>query len=116
MRYLLVAAALAGTLGASMTAQAQTTIIEQRTVGVAPGEVLIGEEAIPRFRRYVVEERIPSYAVEGPIAVGTVLPDNGVTYYDVPQTYGATPYRYTVVNQRAVLVDPRSRRIMQVVD
>ena len=30
--------------------------------------------------------------------VGAVLPETGVTYYDVPQRFGATPYRYTVVN------------------
>ena len=47
---------------------------------------------------------------------GTVLPDVGVTYYDVPQQYSATPYRYTVVNDRTVLVNPRTRRIMQVVE
>jgi Protein of unknown function (DUF1236) len=27
-----------------------------------------------------------------------------------------TPYRYTVVNGQTVLVEPRSRRIVQVVD
>ena len=58
----------------------------------------------------------PSYAIEGPVRVGTILPDSGVTYYDVPQQYGATSYRYTVVNERPSLVDPRSRRIMQVID
>jgi len=45
-----------------------------------------------------------------------VLPDEGVTTYDVPQTFGATPYRYTVVNGRTVLVEPRTRRIVQVID
>jgi hypothetical protein len=39
-----------------------------------------------------------------------------VTYYDVPQTFGVTTYRYTVVNGRTVLVEPRSRRIVQVVE
>jgi len=34
----------------------------------------------------------------------------------VPQSFGATPYRYTVVNGQTVLVEPRSRRIVQVVD
>ena len=33
----------------------------------------------------------------------------------VPERFGATTYRYTIVNDRTVLVDPRSRRIMQVV-
>jgi hypothetical protein len=50
------------------------------------------------------------------VTVGGVLPDAGITYYDVPQTYGSTPYRYTVVNGQTVLVEPRSRRIVQVVE
>lgn len=48
--------------------------------------------------------------------VGTILPESGVTYYDVPQQYGATSYRYTVVNDRPILVEPRTRRVMQVID
>ena len=35
----------------------------------------------------------------------SVLPDAGVTYYDVPQRFGATPYRYTVINGATVLVE-----------
>jgi len=34
----------------------------------------------------------------------------------VPQTFGATPYRYTVVNGSTVLVEPRTRRIIQIID
>jgi hypothetical protein len=34
----------------------------------------------------------------------------------VPQSFGMTPYRYTVVNGQTILVEPRSRRIVQVVD
>jgi len=50
------------------------------------------------------------------VIVGAVKPEAGVTYYDVPQTFGASSYRYTVVNGQTVLVEPRSRRIVQVVD
>ena len=50
------------------------------------------------------------------VVIGGVLPEAGITYYDVPQTYGSTPYRYTVVNGQTVLVEPRSRRVVQVVD
>ena len=50
------------------------------------------------------------------MVVGGVLPEAGVTYYDVPQTFGVTPYRYTVVNGQTILVEPKSRRIVQVVD
>ncbi len=119
-RTIIALAVLTGVLGAPLAAQAQTTIIEERggTVGVAPPSVeyFIGETERPAFREYVVRERVPSYAVSVPVARGSVLPESGVTYYDVPQQYGATTYRYTVVNDRTVLVDPRSRRIMQVLD
>jgi hypothetical protein len=39
-----------------------------------------------------------------------------VTFYDVPQSFGETPYRFTVVNGETVLVEPRTRRIIQVID
>ena len=45
-----------------------------------------------------------------------VLPEEGVTYYDVPPEYGVRDYRYTVVNGRTVLVDPHTRRIVELVE
>ena len=70
----------------------------------------------PAFRQYIIRERVPNYTIPDRVIVGGVLPETGVTYYDVPQTFGVTPYRYTVVNGRTVLVEPRSRRIVQVVE
>ncbi len=43
------------------------------------------------------------------------MPASGVTLYEVPAEYGATQYRYTVVNNTPVLVEPGTRRIVQVV-
>jgi hypothetical protein len=48
--------------------------------------------------------------------VGAVLPDSGITYYDVPADYDVTGYRYTYVNDHAVLVDPQTRRVVQIID
>ena len=114
---ILAVAAVAGALAAPVAAQAQST------VGVVRGgSVVIGDsEGIavdqrPAFREYIVRERVPNYTIQDRVIVGGVLPETGVTTYDVPQTYGVTPYRYTVVNGQTVLVEPRSRRIMQVVD
>ena len=73
-------------------------------------------EQRPAFRQYVVQERVPAFTIPDRIAVGTTLPEAGVTYYDVPQRFGSTPFRYTVVNGATVLVEPRSRRIVQVID
>ena len=77
---------------------------------------LTGTEA-PRFHHYVVEEHVPSYAwAEHPrVVVGDVLPAEGVTLRPVPREYGVTNYQYTVVDNTPVLVDPATRRIVEVV-
>lgn len=88
------------------------------TIGGVVGGVtgILGVDQRPRFRSYVVEQRRPSYRYQGDVRVGAELPEAGVTYYDVPQEYGVREYRYTVVNDRPVLVDPRTRRIVQIVE
>ena len=70
----------------------------------------------PRFREYVVRERRPSYVYKEQVRVGTVLPKSGVTYYEVPTEYRAPGYRYTVINDRPVIVEPRTRRVVQIID
>jgi len=116
---ILAIAAIAGALGATAMAQAQTVV----TTGVVRGGVIVNDDVggiavdqRPAFREYIVRERVPNYIVQDRVIVGGVLPETGVTYYDVPQTFGVTPYRYTVVNGQTVLVEPRSRRIVQVVE
>jgi hypothetical protein len=116
---ILAIAAVAGAMAAPIAAQAQSTV----TTGVVrEGPVIINDDegiAVaqrPAFREYIVRERVPNYTVPDRVIVGGVLPEAGVTYYDVPQTFGATPYRYTVVNGQTVLVEPRTRRIVQVVE
>lgn len=121
MRNSILAAAVIAAAAVPLGAQAQQRIIVEDgvTTGLAGAPVgggFIAEEQRPRFRQYIIEEQVPSYMVDAPIAVGTVLPDAGVTYYDVPQRFGATTYRYTVVNDHSILVDPRTRRVMQVIE
>ena len=77
---------------------------------------ILGVDERPRFRSYVVEQRRPSYRYREDVRIGVVLPEQGVTYYEVPQEYGVRDYRYTVVNGRTVLVDPRTHRIVEVVE
>jgi hypothetical protein len=113
---ILALAALAAAIGSPVAAQAQTGI----TVGRAPVVVdegpAIAVEQRPAFRDYVVEQRVPAFHVPDRVVVGSTLPETGITYYDVPQRFGATTYRYTVVNGATVLVEPRSRRIVEVMD
>ena len=88
------------------------------TVGAVAGTIggILGVEDRPRFRGYVVHERHPSYRYDNDFRVGAMLPESGVTYYDVPADYHITGYRYAYVNDHAVLVDPRTHRIVQIID
>jgi len=88
------------------------------TIGGVVGGVtgILGIDQRPRFHSYVVEQRRPSYRYQGDVRVGAELPEVGVTYYEMPQEYGVREYRYTVVNDRTVLVDPRTHRIVEVVE
>ena len=111
-------AAMAGTIIVPVAAQAQSD-----TVGIVRGGTVVIDDSAgisvdqrPAFREYIVREQVPTYTIPDRVIVGGVLPESGITTYDVPQTFGATPYRYTVVNGQTVLVEPRTRRIVQVVE
>ena len=64
-------------------------------VGAATGTVggILGVDTRPRFREYAVRERRPSYTYREEVRVGTVLPEQGVTYYDAPPEYGLREHR-----------------------
>jgi hypothetical protein len=114
-------AAQGGAVGGAATGAVGGAIVGG-PIGAAVGGVggaivgaIIGDNT-PRFQTYVVQQRVPSYTYAEPVAVGTVLPEHGVTYREVPREFGETQYRYTVVNNRTVLVEPKTRRIVQVIN
>ena len=119
---ILAVAAIAAAVSAPIAARAQSDM----TVGVARGAPVVVDadadadgiavDQRPAFRQYIIREHVPEYTVPDRVVVGSVLPETGVTYYDVPQTFGMTPYRYTVVNGQTILVEPRTRRIVQVIE
>jgi hypothetical protein len=122
---LMGAPALAQSSGGGAAAGAATGAVGGAVVGGPVGAVVgagvgaiaggLAEQQQPRFRQYVVTQGRPSYRVQEEVRVGAVLPASGVTYYEVPAEYGVQNYRYTIVNDQVVLVDPGSRRIVQVV-
>jgi Protein of unknown function (DUF1236)/Glycine zipper len=118
-------AAQAQNQGAGAAAGATTGAVGGAVVGGPVGAVVgagvgaivggLAADQQPRFRQYVVTRNVPSYRYAEEVRVGAVLPQSGVTYYEVPAEYGVRDYRYTVVNDRVVLVDPRSHRVIQVI-
>ena len=83
-------------------------------VGTANG--ILGVDRRERFRIYALGENRPSIALAGPVRVGAVLPEDGVVYYDVPREFALPEYSYTIVNGHPVLVEPVSRRIVEVIE
>ena len=86
-------------------------------VGAVTGTIggILGIDDRPRFHEYVAHQHHPSYHY-GDLRVGAILPVDGVTYYDIPGEYHVQGYRYAYVNDHAVLVDPRTRQIVEIVD
>jgi len=85
--------------------------------GAAAGAIVGGISADHRaeFRTYVHEQKVPSVTYKEKVVVGATLPDT-VTYHEVPAKYGKTEYRYTVVNDKTVLVEPKTHKIVQIIE
>ena len=85
--------------------------------GAAVGAMTGGIAAENRteFRTYVTQQRVPSVAYREKVVVGATLPET-VTFREVPARYGKTEYRYTVVNDQTVLVEPKTRKIVQIIE
>jgi Protein of unknown function (DUF1236) len=128
---------LLATLALPMAAQAQGTVrgadegasageraagpvgaVVGGAIGAVTGTIggILGVDDRPRFREYVVQQRLPSYRYGDDFRVGAILPPDGVTYYEIPGEYHVQGYRYAYVNDHAVLVDPRTRQIVQIID
>ena len=99
-RILLAATAVALMAGSAM---AQTVVIapEQRTV----------------IRDYVVKEKVRPYKMQSRVTIGATLPAE-VELAPVPETWGPafSSYRYVYTGDDVVLVDPGTRRVIQVID
>ena len=104
MKRILIGVAAAAIVATS--AVGQTLIIEpqQRTV----------------IRNYVVQQRVQPVEVRERVVVGATIPAEvelapvpEALYADVPTL---RPYRYFVWDNRFVLVEPSSRRVIQIVE
>ncbi len=129
MRNRLAVSLIAASLMASSAAFAQSTTAEGAANGArAGGDVggpigaMVGGTVgaavgagleIPNAVITSVEgERAPSVVVRERVVVGEPLPPE-VELRPVPSH---TEYRYAVVNDRRVIVDPRSRRVVKIID
>ena len=80
-------------------------------VGGTVGAV-VGSAAEPpaEVRTYVMDERVPSVSVQERVVVGEPLPRT-VTIHRIPKH---DEYSYAVVNNRRVIVEPSSRKVIKI--
>ncbi|RVD68588.1 MAG: DUF1236 domain-containing protein [Mesorhizobium sp.] len=80
-------------------------------IGAASADTLIIQpEQETVIREYVKKKPLASVALPGvELNIGTTLPDT-VELYEVPDVQ----YRYVVIDNRTVLVDPGTRKIIKV--
>src|SRR5256885_15421998 len=99
-RVLLAAAAVALLAGPAM---AQTVVVapEQRTI----------------IKDYVAKERVRPFKLQSRVTVGATLPAD-VELAPVPETWGPAfrSYRYVYTGDDVVLVEPGTRRVVEVID
>ena len=86
---------------------AQSTVIVTQDPQPAPTAVVVPGEVTT----YVTEQEVPSVDYEGDVAVGSALPGS-VEVHTIPSQNG---YAYTVINKQRVIVDPQSRKIVEIV-
>ena len=79
------------------------------TVGAAVGAAVEIPNAVITS---IQGERVPSVTVQERVVVGEPLPPT-VELRPVPRY---SEYRYAVVNDRRVIVDPRTRRVIRIID
>ena len=67
------------------------SFIKMAAISVDTGGVagVLGIDQRPRFQHYVIEQHHPSFQYRESVRVGAILAKTGVTYYRVPDEYGA---------------------------
>jgi hypothetical protein len=100
---------LAGAAALAITLSGQA-LAEGVSVEIAP-------EQRTRIKEYVVKEKMRPVTVQERVTVGATLPAD-VELRTVPSDWGpsVSRYRYIYHDDHVVLVDPSSRRVVQIID
>jgi hypothetical protein len=117
--------AVALTVGGAVTssaamAQSDAAVAAGVVTGIAVGAA-IATGAVPieqrePLRGYVYREPRPYYRYDDEVAVGRELPPGAYESYPVPDQYGVPGHHYAIINNRAVIYHPTTRRIIHVYD
>ena len=79
--------------------------------------IVVSPEQRTTIKKYVTTEKVRPYKMQSRVTVGATLPAD-VELVAVPETWGPSfrSYRYVYTGDDVVLVDPSSRRVIEVID
>jgi len=89
--------------------------VPKAIAAIATGAIVPYEHREP-LHEYIVHENRSSYRYEDEVVVGRELPPGPYESYPVPERYGVPDHHYAIVNGRAVVFHPQTRRIIHVYD
>jgi hypothetical protein len=113
-RSLLAAVAIATLVSGSALAQS-TTVTTTSPGGAA--SVTIAPEQRTKIKQYVVQQKVKPVTVKEKIVMGSTLPAD-VELLAVPDDWGPgfSRYRYIYSDNHVALIEPSSRRVVQIID
>lgn len=79
--------------------------------------VVIAPEQRTKIKEYVVQQKMKPVRIQERVAVGATLPAE-IELHAVPSDWGPSfgRYRYVYVDDDVVLVEPSSRKVIQIIE
>ena len=95
---------------AAVSIAAGTQALAQAVIEITPQQRTV-------IREYITTQRVAPVTIQGEVRVGAALPAE-INLVTVPETWGPPfrQYRYVHWNNRVVLVEPGSRRVVHIID
>jgi hypothetical protein len=114
MKSYILAGALALAVASPAFAQSTTVTTTAPAAGTA---VTIAPAQRTKIKQYVVEKKVKPITVKERVSVGATLPAD-VTLEAAPADWGPefSRYRYVYSDDHVVLVEPSSRKVIQIVE
>ena len=101
---------ISGTAAIVVMAASQIAAAQTATVDISP-------QQRTEIKQYVVKEKVKPVTLKERVTVGATLPAD-VELAPVPQTWGpsVSKYRYVYSDNHVILVEPSSRKVVQVIE
>ena len=115
MKALIIAAVASLGLISAAGAQTSTTVTTTPGGAATTGAVTIQPEVRTKVKQYVTTSKPKAVTVPSGFTVttGAVLPET-VEVESFPSDVGVTQYRYVVFGDQTVLVEPGTRRVVEI--